>query len=484
MASRLSCHIECSLCLSDFTDPVSLSCDHSYCRQCITGHMQANPNQSSCPECRKPFTEKDLRPSRLLRNMTGAVRRHLSSFSSPTSPTETPASAPAPALTTPLTCADHEEKLKLFCETDQKLACVVCRDGEKHRGHQFKPVKEAAQIVKAELKGAIGFLAKENIQLCDMSQKQTAEITKTEIRSKNLSDQISAQFEELHQFLRKKEEEIKKQLKTDEKKAVESMCKNSSVMTERLMEGKETECIFQSALQIPQPDQFLQWWNEKGLSATQRMKKKDSSGQNKYRSRLTGLTVIPHSLFLGLRETHLQFFVWKEMLNSIKPVPETFTFKETVDSYLRIAPGGAHVWHTKRKSKFFADYSPGIVSTESFRNGQHYWELEVGKKLDWSVGVKVEKDSGVHLHLRDGKGYTLSYDRHEFDADVKGKPRKIGLYMDCERKNIYFYDADSMSQICIISYKSDLPWSISLNPGLYLGETNNDPLAVCSYRAK
>lgn len=150
MASQLSWQIKCSLCLSDFTDPVMLSCEHSFCRQCITGHMQGNRDASYCPECRRPYAEKDLLPSRLLRNMTGAVREHLTARQAQTYTS----SAQAPqALGDTLVCADHDEKLKLFCETCQKLLCVVCRDGVKHQGHHFKPVKESSQIIKVNIHG-------------------------------------------------------------------------------------------------------------------------------------------------------------------------------------------------------------------------------------------------------------------------------------------------------------------------------------------
>lgn len=47
-----------------------------------------------------------------------------------------------------LVCPDHDEMLKLFCETDQKLVCLICRDGDKHQGHTFKPVDEAAEPKK------------------------------------------------------------------------------------------------------------------------------------------------------------------------------------------------------------------------------------------------------------------------------------------------------------------------------------------------
>ncbi len=39
----------------------------------------------------------------------------------------------------------------------------------------------------------------------------------------------------------------------------------------------------------------------------------------RFTSRVKDLTVLPNSLFLGPHETHLKFFVWKEMLGSINP---------------------------------------------------------------------------------------------------------------------------------------------------------------------
>lgn len=148
MDSPLALEIMCSLCLEDYTDPVSLSCDHSFCRKCITDHMKTSPVQSFCPECRKPYSARDLRPSRLLRNVTDMIRDHLSSQRGQGSIIVCSDGSAPTANTGALMCAEHDEKLKLFCETDQRLACVVCRDGQRHRGHQFKPVKEASQRVK------------------------------------------------------------------------------------------------------------------------------------------------------------------------------------------------------------------------------------------------------------------------------------------------------------------------------------------------
>lgn len=152
MHSSLSLEIKCSVCLSDFTDPVTLSsCEHSFCRQCITGHMQASIGPSACPECQKPYNEEDLKSSRLLTNLTSTVRGHLAEQKSDRStPQEGTQALKLADMEKMLMCSEHDEKLKLFCETDQKLVCVICRDGDKHKGHVFKPVKEAAEINKVK----------------------------------------------------------------------------------------------------------------------------------------------------------------------------------------------------------------------------------------------------------------------------------------------------------------------------------------------
>lgn len=48
-------------------------------------------------------------------------------------------------------CSKHNETLQLFCDTDKRLICVVCRDGRAHEGHKFKPVKEAQDDIMEKL---------------------------------------------------------------------------------------------------------------------------------------------------------------------------------------------------------------------------------------------------------------------------------------------------------------------------------------------
>uniref|UniRef100_A0A4W3IPI6 RING-type E3 ubiquitin transferase n=1 Tax=Callorhinchus milii TaxID=7868 RepID=A0A4W3IPI6_CALMI len=83
----------CSISLEFYTDPVSLDCDHNFCRACI---LHLNPRLE---EAGIHFEE-------------------------------------------------HEEKLKLFCETDQKLICMVCAMSRYHKDHTVVPIEEVAELHK------------------------------------------------------------------------------------------------------------------------------------------------------------------------------------------------------------------------------------------------------------------------------------------------------------------------------------------------
>uniref|UniRef100_A0A4W3GIP8 RING-type E3 ubiquitin transferase n=1 Tax=Callorhinchus milii TaxID=7868 RepID=A0A4W3GIP8_CALMI len=70
-------------------------------------------------------------------------------------------------------CEKHREELKMFCETDKKLICSICRDVKKHRGHSFLPIDEAAEIYKVMIdSGQIRFCSTRNLRLTEADGKR------------------------------------------------------------------------------------------------------------------------------------------------------------------------------------------------------------------------------------------------------------------------------------------------------------------------
>ncbi|XP_028836279.1 E3 ubiquitin-protein ligase TRIM39-like isoform X2 [Denticeps clupeoides] len=171
-------------------------------------------------------------------------------------------------------CPEHEEELKLFCVTDQRFVCIICKHGDEHRGHRIKPVMDAAKPCKEDLIRALEFLSGESRELNVMISEQTAEISKAQVKSEDLLSQISADFQAIHNYLWNKEKAIKTQLEMKEGE----MLKNLSVLEDRLNEVTESQQLLTSAVEMEDPAGFLQWWADGGLLQVETLKVEVSSG--------------------------------------------------------------------------------------------------------------------------------------------------------------------------------------------------------------
>lgn len=97
-----------------------------------------------------------------------------------------------------------------------------------------------------------------------------------------------------------------------------------------------------------------------------------------------------------------------------------------------------------------------VLASQGFQSGRHYWEVEVGSKPKWDVGVasesadrrgkiKLSPESGYWtLRMRNGNecsAGTQPWTRLQLSA----APQRLGVFLDCEERRVSFYDADSMS---------------------------------------
>nr|XP_014348874.1 PREDICTED: erythroid membrane-associated protein-like [Latimeria chalumnae] len=99
-----------------------------------------------------------------------------------------------------------------------------------------------------------------------------------------------------------------------------------------------------------------------------------------------------------------------------------------------------------------------ILGTEGFTSGKHFWQVEVGARTKWKVGVAKEsanRKGGVTvstdhgywaLCLRNGTDYrALTSPSTKLTLCVK--PSKIGVYLDYEGGRVSFYNVDNKSLI-------------------------------------
>uniref|UniRef100_A0A8C1IBI6 Uncharacterized protein n=1 Tax=Cyprinus carpio TaxID=7962 RepID=A0A8C1IBI6_CYPCA len=434
MASTLSLYLMCPVCLSDFNDPVSLPCEHVFCRQCITSYLESHEGAHKCPECRQNFTRQDLKGNRVLKNVVDVLQQQKLKTRQ-----QTPKNAQE------MLCSEHMEPLKLFCENDQRLVCLICKEGEKHCGHSFKPVKEAMEI--------------------------------SEERAKRLEEKMHVQFNKMHDFLRKKEEEMVRQLHRQASSAEVTMKQNASFLSKLQINGNNQESILESGLQMSQPERFLE------VNSLYSLKHKYKNHLNtfetilfhRFKSRLDGTRVISDHFTLGPYETDLPLIVWRDMLGSVKQVyyllrfigeclfPDIFfsldlSDTSTIDKDLKLTIKKES--HLQSQGEDYFNIHPGQV----------YWEVDVGAEAGWEHGLTVrfypkEKKGSVWqtLFSKSFENISLSVKNDRLYAVRAGEetlivtqiiPSRVGVYVDSEKRQVVFCNADNMSLLHTVDFGS------------------------------
>ncbi|XP_060242109.1 tripartite motif-containing protein 43B-like [Meriones unguiculatus] len=122
--------LTCSICLGCLSDPVTISCGHSFCRACLCLSWEDMQVPVHCPMCRHPSQQKDFRTNVVLKKLVNIARqdilmKYLSSEEHK--------------------CVTHKEAKMIFCEEKRVLLCQLCSDSQEHKGHRHCLIEAAAE---------------------------------------------------------------------------------------------------------------------------------------------------------------------------------------------------------------------------------------------------------------------------------------------------------------------------------------------------
>ncbi|KFP51061.1 Zinc finger protein RFP, partial [Cathartes aura] len=202
MAARMSVEnlqdeASCSICLELFQDPVSIHCGHSFCRACITRSWEGLTTNFCCPRCRETVPQQSLRPNWELANIIQVTK---SLNLQPVREVEGGENL----------CKEHQEALKLFCEDEERLICVVCDKSKVHRNHSVVPMGEAAQEYKERIQTQLQFLKLEQKSLQYAVEDREDRVQRYTVEAEK--QKIVTEYKQLHKFLEKQESSLLAQL--------------------------------------------------------------------------------------------------------------------------------------------------------------------------------------------------------------------------------------------------------------------------------
>ncbi|XP_071967594.1 nuclear factor 7, ovary-like isoform X2 [Engystomops pustulosus] len=201
---------------------------------------------------------------------------------------------------------------------------------------------------------------------------------------------------------------------------------------------------------------------------------------------------------LDIGEPPVQRRISKQMMNIVKPVPEEIRFDpESAHPNLALSPDFKQVRfeNTPKMLKTSSQcFEPGlyVLGTPGFKSGRHYWEVNVGYKSNWIIGVvkeSVERKGIWELNQTNGYWVLRKQWDHLYYAigntcemiTYNYFPLRIGVCLDLFKNHVIFYDADTTKIIHQLSFPCVKEMMCPFFcPGFLVREDDWCPLAICT----
>ncbi|XP_065326261.1 E3 ubiquitin/ISG15 ligase TRIM25-like [Pelmatolapia mariae] len=300
----------CSICLDLLKDPVTTTCGHSYCMNCIKSFWDEEDRKGihSCPQCRKTFTprpvlEKNIMLAALVEQLkktglqaapadhcyagpedvacdvcTGrklkAIKsclfclasyceKHLQPHYDVAPLKKHKLVAPSKKLQENI-CSRHDEVMKIFCRTDQQSICYLCLMDE-HKGHETVPAAAERTEKQKELE-----VRRLNIQQRIQEREKDVKLLQQEVEAINGSadkavEDSEKMFTELIRLIQKRSSDVKQQVRSQQETEVSRVKELQEKLEQEIAELKRKDGELEQLSHTEDHNQFLH--NYPSLSA-------------------------------------------------------------------------------------------------------------------------------------------------------------------------------------------------------------------------
>ncbi|KAM6379950.1 E3 ubiquitin/ISG15 ligase TRIM25-like isoform 2-T3 [Pluvialis apricaria] len=303
--ASLEDELSCPICLCLYKNPVSLSCGHSFCKQCIQkalGAQQQSKAPYSCPMCKlqlgpilelqKNFQLCSIVEAFLATSSKGQQSKGSAERKKEVVPCDFCLDWSQPAVKTCLICdasfcqahlnkhnakafqqdhilvevgagsavedrrcLEHGRLLECYCQDEGRYICMLCSIAGCHKGHSIVTLKEGHDKQLGELSDMVTWLQERKSALATALEELQKSENQLKTNTKTVTSQLQKLFEEMKIEVIQKEKMFLNDIQSNEKKQLADITKMKKEMEQRRDEAAQHLQALQKMRE--QPDIFL-----------------------------------------------------------------------------------------------------------------------------------------------------------------------------------------------------------------------------------
>eukprot|EP00070_Physeter_catodon_P047467 XP_028354361.1 E3 ubiquitin-protein ligase TRIM11 isoform X2 [Physeter catodon] len=332
-------------------------------------------------------------------------------------------------------CAAHREPLAAFCGDELRLLCAACERSGEHWAHRVRPLQDAADDLKKMVE----------------TQRQN----------------VLTEFERLRRLLAEEEQRLLQRLEEEELEVLPPLRESAARLGQQSAQLAELITELEGRCQLP------------ALGLLQDIRDTLRRVQD---VKLQPPEVVPMEMRTVCRVPGLVEAL-RRFRGDMTLDPDTAN-PELVLSEDRRSVRRGDLRQALPDSPERFDPGPCVLGREPLTSGRHYWEVEVGERASWALGVCREnanrKEKG---ELFAGNGFWIlvflgSYynSSERAFAPLRDPPRRVGIFLDYEAGHLSFYSANDGSLLYTFP---ETPFSGTLRALFSPLSSSPTPMTIC-----